>query len=249
MKKLILFILFIIGFSHIIKAQSDSFMDDEGQYAVIKDTDGYVNIRRSPSIDASLIGKINRYNIFRCETNNTNWWKILYIANDNDGSHALEGYIYKDRVSLLTNWKTIKRHSTNSNISAFKTDSLIITIKKADFDPKKHKLFYSKSNPKENIGKYLQKIDGKSFWGADGDLPKKLISYLKVIKNGFEISIPKNCFSDLYEPNFQTLSIFKGPENILYIKMDNSDGAGAYTIIWIFKDNKYYGRSIDTAFA
>ena len=61
------------------------------------------------------------------------------------------------------------------------------------------------------------------------------------------IDIPKDAYKDLYEPSLRTLSIFSGADSTFYVRMDNSDGAGAYTIIWVIKDNKYLGRYIDTS--
>lgn len=91
----------------------------------------------------------------------------------------------------------------------------------------------------------LTKIDGKFFWGTDGEIPTIATASVKVFLNGASISIPENAYDDLYEPRTDTISLVKLPDGVVYIKMFNSDGAGAYAVIWIFKDGKYYGRYID----
>ena len=242
MKPILIISFLLLCFNYRVIAQQQFTINDEGYYAIIKDTDEYVNIRSKPNNKGSIIGKIYYYSVFNCEPNYSNWWKILQ-SYENDQSYWLEGYVNKSRVELLTKWQKIGSKNIYYDSCRYKTNSLTITIKRATFKPKKHKLLYDCTQP------YLSKIDGKHFWGADGDLPKKLISSIKVTKNGIDIMIPKDAFSDLYEPNFQTLSICKGSENTFYIKMDNSDGAGGYTIIWIISDGKYYGRYIDTSFA
>jgi len=73
---------------------------------------------------------------------------------------------------------------------------------------------------------------------------EKSISSLTLTQNNIKVIIPKSAFDDLYEPDFSSVKVYSDT-NHFYIFMDNSDGAGAYTIIWIFKDNKYYGRYID----
>lgn len=245
MKRLaLLSLLFVTGITAL--AQSQFTIGDNLTYAVIKDPDGFVNIHKTPSTQSKVIGKIYDNSVFSCEPNGTNWWKVLKI-NENDRSDWLEGYIYKDRISLLPDhWYSINKKHIHVDSCVLKTDSTIIAIKRGTFNPQKHKLLYSNRG---GGGDYLEKIDGRHVWGTDGDLPRKSITSIKVTKNGIDIIIPRNEFSDLYEPNFETLSICKGPGNTFYIKMDNSDGAGGYTIIWVFKDNKYYGRYIDNSLA
>jgi hypothetical protein len=226
-------------------AQSKFTISDNLYYAVIKDTDGYVNIRKDASINAPIAGKINNYSVFSCEPNDkSNWWKVLQVY-ENDESW-LVGYIYKDKVSLLPeNWKLINEKNIHLDSCILKTDSVIIAVKRGPFNAQKHKLLYSKRGETEKGHSHLEKIDERLIWGTDGGLPKKSIKSIKITKSGIDVVIPKNAFSDLYEPNLKTLSICYGPENIFYIKMDNSDGAGAYTVIWAIKDNKYMNRYID----
>ena len=106
-------------------------------------------------------------------------------------------------------------------------------------------MFYHKANPNQNTASYLEKIDGKRFWGTDGEIPRTIISSVKLLNKGLPIDIPKNAFQDLYEPSLRTLSICFDGINTFYVRMDNSDGAGAYTVIWVFKNGKYIGRYID----
>lgn len=237
MKTIIAFI-FLLSLRFSAYAQTEFILSDDLTYAVIKDSDGFVNIRKAPNTSSPIVGKIYKYNIFGCETNKTNWWKVLQVQNDNHHkSNWLEGYIHKSRVSLLSGWKKINKKNVHKDSCVFKNDSLKVAVKKATFNSRKHKLSYNKTE--------LSLIDGKVFWGTDGEVPKEVITSLKIIKNGQLIFIPTNAFNDLYEPRLETLSICHGPKNTTYISMSDSDGAGAYTIIWIFKDDKYYTRYID----
>ena len=244
--KPILIILFLLFLSCVVRAQDLQFSDDDLVYAVIKDTDGYVNIRKMPSANAPIVGKIYNYSVFNCQPNGTNWWKVLQVKGG-EGSNWLEGYIYKSKVSLIKNWKTVSYKKVTTDSAVFKNDSLIIVVKKRVFHAKQHKLFYHKADPNQNTTSYLEKIDGKRFWGTDGGTPRSIISSIKIINQSLPIYIPKDAFHDLYEPNLKTLSFCSDRANTFYVRMDNSDGAGAYTIIWVIKDNKYLSRYIDTS--
>jgi hypothetical protein len=81
--KPILIILSMLLLSCAAHAQQLQFDDDNLVYAVIKDTDGYVNIRQAPSVNAPTVGKIYNNGLFSCEPNKTNWWKVLQVDNNN----------------------------------------------------------------------------------------------------------------------------------------------------------------------
>jgi|ERR1700744_3616797 len=233
--KPILIFLSLLSLNCAVHAQQQFNFDDDLVYAIIKDPEGYANLRQAPSVNAPIITKVYNYSVFSCESNKTNWWKVLSIQTDGrNKSYWIEGYVHKSRVLILSKWKapSIK-------------DGFKIIIKQALFESKKHQLFYSQENPKENIKRELIKIDDKFFWGTDGEIPKEVISNVEVTTNDNNINIPKNAFDDLYEPNLKNINVCRGPDNTIYIRMDNSDGAGAYSVIWIIKDNKYYGRYVD----
>ena len=102
-------IVFVLILKSAANAQSDFQFNDDLKYAVIKDADGFVNVRKSPGNQSPIIGKIVKYSVFGCETSKSDWWKILYIKyDDNHKSSWLEGYVYKNRVLLLTKWIRIK---------------------------------------------------------------------------------------------------------------------------------------------
>ncbi len=227
MKPILLFIL-LFGFKQFGFAQKEFSMDDDGVYAVINDKDGFTNVHSYPNVNSPITGKIDSYHVFTCEVNKTNWWKVLYIARDNSGkSNWIEGYIYKTKVSLLPDWKTING----------KTGKIKVRVNTSSYLSKKHKFL------KIDNDTYL--IDRKRFWGTDGENPKIAISSIQISLDNTPIVLSANAYNDLFEPRLKTLSYTYGPGNTIYIRMDNSDGAGAYTIIWIIKDNKYYGRYID----
>jgi len=226
--KPILLLILLFGFKEISLAQEEFSMCDDIAYAVINDVDGYTNVRKSPDVKAPIVGKIYRYHLFKCEANKTNWWKALYIDRDNSGkANWIEGYVYKNKVTIFPDWKAID----------LKSGKIKVRVNTALYISRKHKF--------QKIDEDTYLIDGKRFWGTDGEIPKTAIGSIQISSNNIPITLPVNAYNDLYEPSLRTLRFTAGPGNTIYIKMDNSDGAGAYTIIWIIRDNKYYGRYID----
>jgi len=247
-KTFLIFFIFLLG--HVANAQENFSIDQEkSSYAIIKDTDGYVNVRATPNINSAIVGRISKYQIFLCEPNSTNWWKVEQIKYNRKTEYFLDGYLYKNRISLITDFESVKEESTLGNSYELRTSAFLIRLSKKKFNPKEHKLTYSKADPSQNTASGLIKIDGKRFWGEDETIPKESISNLKIIHNNTSILVPDSAFKDLYEPRLNTISISAGPDNTFYLLMTNSDGAGGYTVIWIFKDDRYYGRYIDDSLA
>src|ERR1700754_565052 len=129
MKPILLFI-FLFCFKQFSFSQQNLSMDDDGVYAAINDKDGFTNVHASPNVNSPITGKIYGYNVFTCEVNKTNWWKVLYIARDYSGkSNWIEGYIYKTKVSILPDWQSINK----------KSGKIEVRVNTSPYISKKHK--------------------------------------------------------------------------------------------------------------
>ncbi|MFD0749616.1 hypothetical protein ACFQZS_05640 [Mucilaginibacter calamicampi] len=215
-------------------------------YAIIKDGDGYTNVRKGGNTKSDIIGKISNDAIFSFDYEQLAGakkpeWVEIYQMSEKGGS--INGYIHKNRILPLSSLKHIAAKIQGNNSAVIQNDSITIKVTSAGFIAKNHKLTLYHKSP------YYEKIDGKKIWGVDGGLPKKTISVLSVIINGSSLYIPKAALSNLFEPNFNTLTVYFGIDNKLYIQMNNSDGAGGYTVIWVIKDGKYQRRYVDNSFA
>ncbi len=233
MKKVILFIFFII-LHFIIKAQT---------YAIINDKDGFVNVRKDRSIKSPIIDKIYANSVFFYDEEDKSEWVGVFNYKANSGT----GYIHKSKILPLSKLKSIKKIKLYKDSCITYNDSISIVIKSSLFNSKRHTLSYEKMGSGKDMFKVLAKIDDKHIWGTDGDLPKECISYIRVIKNKKNILIPKNAFDDLYQPALETLKVYFAEHDTVYIEMDNSDGAGYYSVIWIIKNNQYLTRYIDNS--
>ncbi|MFI5158056.1 MAG: SH3 domain-containing protein [Sphingobacteriales bacterium] len=223
------------------------FLVNAQSFAIINDKDGFVNVRKEKSAKSPIVGTINNDAVFSFDDEDakgSQWIKVFkQDPQDKDGG-GIEGYIYKNRLTPLSKFKSINKVKLFKDSCVAINDSVTVVVKSNLFNPLKHKLIYSSVPGEQRV---LIKIAGRHFWGTDGEMPKKVISLVKVVKNNVLIILPKNTFDDLYEPSFRTLKVYFGKNNVMYIEMDNSDGAGAYTIIWIIKDGKYFSRYIDNS--
>ncbi|MDP9077535.1 MAG: SH3 domain-containing protein [Bacteroidota bacterium] len=224
MKKIALVLSFLL-FACSAYSQETFQMSDQTIYATIKDKDGFVNVRKSANKNAEIVGTIKNYLVFTCDPGKTDWWKVLFIQRDKlQNPNWIEGYVHKSRISPLLNWTS-------------KSNDIKVIVEKSPYNSKKHKF----SNKNQDIFY----IDGKRFWGTDGELPKEVIFAVKISYKKTQIPVPDEAFNDLFQPSLKSTTLSIGPDNTFYVRMDNSDGAGGYSIIWIFKDDKYIGRYID----
>jgi len=237
MKKFALVILFV-SFYCVTYAQT---------YAVINDKDGFVNVRKDKTASSLIVGKIYDDSIFSYDDEDLDKSGWVKIHKQDFNKEGVEGYITKSRIFNLSKFKSIKSIRSSKDSCVTINDSLKIIVKSRLFNPKNHSLSYRKPGKYVGDRKELTKIDGKHIWGVDGNLPRKAISAVRILKQGISITIPKEAFDDLYEPSFKTLHVYFGKNDIIYIEMDNSDGAGAYSIFWIIKNGQYIRRYIDNS--
>jgi len=204
-------------------------------FAVINDKDGYVNVRKNKDKNAPVLGRLTATSIFTLSEDATlkSEWVKIYLQKDR--SSDLSGYIYHDRFKFLSSFGRLQIMKQDSKGCLAKNDTMSVRLNKCPFIPKQHKLVYDGNQE-------IAKIDGKDFWGTDGEIPKYVINELRVTIKNQPVVIPISAYNDLYEPRFSSLRVFLAPDKTIYIELDNSDGAGAYAVIWVIKDGVYRYR-------
>ena len=158
-----------------------------GDYAVVKDKDGYVNIRAKESVKSKIVGTLPNntlvYGFFDKEFNPTNWIEVD------------KGYVHQSRLKKIFDFRAIEG-KVQGNSVVYDDKDVKVTITKQKFDKTKHKI--TKKKHKE-YSEYI--IDGKSAQGLDGDLflPEDHYKSITVTINGKNVSIPKSAYDDLYQ--------------------------------------------------
>ena len=232
MKHLIL-LFFLI--SNVVFAQ----VIEGGAFAVINDKDGYVNVRKEKSVHSKVLKKLD---------NNTLIFVFEYDkAQDGNWIYAdYEGYIYNDRVKWIHKFPQIAKGIAKGNTIVFNRKEIQVVLSTEKFDKSKHSFKYHKE-----YRDVIEKIDGKLFWGTDGNMPKREYKSIEVKIRGKQVSIPQSAYNDLYESYLYTEfnSVHYDKDNdILYIVALNGDGAGAYMVCWQIEKGFYKGRKVGIPF-
>jgi hypothetical protein len=210
-----------------------------GAFAVINDKDGYVNVRKEKSVHSKVLKKLdNNTLIFVLEYDKAYYGNWIYADN--------EGYIYNDRVKWIHNFPQIAKGIAKGNTIVFEGKEIQVVLSTEKFDKDKHSFKYHKE-----YRDVIEKIDGKPFWGTDGNMPKREYKSIEVKIRGKQVSIPQSAYNDLYESYLYTEfnSVHYDKDNdILYIVANNGDGAGAYMVCWQIEKGVYKGRKVGIPF-
>ena len=203
-----------------------------GDYAVVKDKDGYVNIRAKESVKSKIVGTLPNntlvYGFFDKEYNPTNWIEVD------------KGYVHQSRLKKISDFRAIEVKVQGNSI-IFDDKDVKVTITKQKFDKTKHKI------TKKDQGGYDQLIiDGKEIiYGWDGSLAQDHYKSITVTMKGKNVPIPKSAYDDLYQIFYFSSSVYYDKEaEALYILAHNSENASAYEVCWQIVKGEYKGRVI-----
>ena len=217
-----------------------------GDYAVVKDKDGYVNIRAKESVKSKIVGTL---------PNNTLVYGLFDTTQDETGEEIFfnwiavdKGYVHKSRLKMIGEFPSIGKGKEQGNSITIAGKGISVTLTKQPFDKTKHKI--TKKKHKE-YSEYI--IDGKSAQGLDGDLflPEDHYKSIIVTINGKNVSIPKSAYDDLYEVAMYTDNnavYYDKEEDTIYIIAHNGSGANAYEVCWQIVKGEYKTRIIGEPF-
>ena len=211
-----------------------------GDYAVVKDKDGYVNIRAKESVKSKIVGTLPNntliYTFFGDdEPNPSNW---VYEKN---------GYIHKSRLKKINEFPSIGKEKETEDSITITDKDISVTLTQQKFDKTKHKITKKKHKYYEELI-----IDGKSAQGTDTSfIPEDHYKSIIVTINGKNVSIPKSAYDDLYEVAMYTDNnavYYDKEEDTIYIIAHNGSGANAYEVCWQIVKGEYKTRIIGEPF-
>lgn len=199
-----------------------------GQIAVIKDVDGFTNVRKLPKIDSEVIYKLKDSEVFSYQENETESdWITVYISKNKYQLECGEddtfmGYIHKSRLCQI---EDLTKYTGTEFSFEYKLKKFSLENKISDFD-----------------GKWLTKINGRRIYGTDGNIPKTEVVGIETSINGKSIEIPNIFYEDIFECNNE-FEINKNKDDYI-VHQWNSDGAGGYLIVWVLGNDKLKQRLI-----
>ena len=217
-----------------------------GDYAVVKDKDGYVNIRAKESVKSKIVGTL---------PNNTLVYGLFDTTQDETGEEIFfnwiavdKGYVHKSRLKMIGEFPSIGKGKEQGNSITIAGKGISVTITTQKFDKTKHKI--TKKKHKE-YSEYI--IDGKSAQGLDGGLflPENHYKSITVTINGKNVPIPKSAYDDLYEVwvhPYNNMVYYDKEDDVLYIFVRCGDGAFSYEVCWQIVKGEYKTRIIGQPF-
>ena len=218
-----------------------------GDYAVVKDKDGYVNIRSKESVKSKIVGTL---------PNNTLVYTLFDTTEDETGEEIFfnwiavdKGYVHQSRLKKISDFRAIEVKVQGNSI-IFDDKDVKVTITKQKFDKTKHKI-----TKKEHDGWTELIIDGKAIYGIDiyggndDSLPEDHYKSITVTMKGKNVPIPKSAYDDLYQIFYFSSSVYYDKEaEALYILAHNSENASAYEVCWQIVKGEYITRIIGQPF-
>lgn len=217
-----------------------SYSYSNAQFAIVSDKDGSVNVRQDANAISKITSSLQNGHLIYCLEQKGNWTNIDYTSKGKE----LNGYVYKDRYQLIDHFPAIPVITKNKTSVILKNDSIEISISQSRFEKNKHHFTYNKNAPGQ-----IELIDNKKYWGTDGGMPSTQFEKIIISIGTKKITLPKQAFAGLYEPSIYSATAFYDQQtNILFISTMNSDGAGAYEVVWKIENGIYQDRLIAYGF-
>lgn len=226
------------SFSIVLALLITFVFDCQGQPAIIKDKDGYSNIREHASNKSTIIDTLHNDHLVYVFENEKidDWLDVDY--NINQKIHS--GFIHKSRIVFLRDLPQFETSNATDTTLTLSFKDYELTMVKTKFNNVGKNIQYSKFDGEEPS---VNTINGKGPWGTDGNIPREMYKAIH-LKSGNEIlDFPSESFSDLFEPNLDlTIACYDKDTGKIFIAAGNSDGAGAYMVVWTIYKMKVIGR-------
>lgn len=209
--------------------------DDEfAAFALVQASDGYVNVREN----GKIIGQLDNGQmvfIFEPVMNKKGWCEIDTLTS------AVSGQVHESGLKLTESFTRVPEQKRGLDSVVFANEDVQVSLKAAPFDQKKHKVVMESEWQ-------LISIDGQTEWyGTDYTMPLSEYTSIEVKFPDETLVLPKQAYQNLFNPFLDTddatdlaTSVNYDKENdVLYIHMRNSDGAGGYFALLVIKNKRF----------
>ncbi len=201
------------------------------EFALVNDTEGYVNIRKSPKVSDNIIDSLkNDFPVF-ISHDDGNWYEVVYLKNNS----LQYGFIYKDKFKYISQYDKFKLKMFSDSKCVLTKDSLKFILTTEPFNTTSNKIVYSNEEGYERI----KTINGKRFWGTDYGMPSVQYGKIEFYINDLKIDFPKTEYDNYFQPNLEFTKAYYDAENKrIFLIISNGDGAGSYEVLWCFENGK-----------
>lgn len=186
------------------------FLNAFGQFAVVSDADGFLNVRADGQQNSKVIDKLENGHLIYCFEKKGNWTNIDYAK----AVEELNGYVYQDRYKLVADFLKVPLTKESENKVVLKKEDIEITISQCVFDKGKHKFTYIKDYPGQ-----IELIDNQKYWGTDGGMPTTQFEKIEIRTGQKTLVLPKSALDGLYEPGIYNAAVnYDKANDIFYNK-------------------------------
>lgn len=205
------------------------------QFALINDPDGWTNVRSAPNTYDKPLARLTNGTPVLVVDRQGNWYSVM--------ADSIDGFVYYNRLQYLSIFVPLPVAKKSTDHWAWGNDSILIEMKRGPFSAAGKTIGYQRGTH------FVEKINGKPFWGCDGHLPSMGYRSVEIHLKGETIALPPAAIEDLFQPCFScTAAYFDPATNTCYLCANNSDGAGGYYVLWIIGPDGYQSRSVEYGF-
>ena len=231
------------------------------QLAIIDDAGGFIHVREGIDAKSKVVDRIRDFEVFWIiadADSQSNWKDVAFYRTESqlpeDQLEAFRGKLFRNRlwmygfvqsgkVRMLETLPAVPMVEKSDSVAIFKNDSINISIHISSFDSSQHEVVFKRLP-------YELKIDGIVPFGVMGEIPTAKFSAISYSHDSIRLEFPGEELQDLYLPGkkFWEPAVYCGPRGEFYITSFNSDGAGAYDLVWVIKDGKILHRYVGTPY-
>lgn len=228
MKKSLAFLLLFYG------------LNSFAQFAIVRDRDGMLNVRANGRPNGKVLDQLPAGHLMYCFETKGNRTSIMYKKNGKERY----GYVYKDRYQIVSGFPKFTVSEKTATSVTLRHNGVLVSLTQSKFEKAKHRFTYVKDYPDQ-----IQRIDNQQYWGMDGGMPTTQFESI-VIKAGQKtITLPRYALQGLFQPNMYSAQVnYDKVNDTFYIQTMNSDGAGAYAVIWKVEKGVYKERLVAYGF-
>ncbi len=234
----------IIAFTSLFVAINFLPMVSKAQHITI-DKDGYTNIREEPNSKSKIVGKVLKNQIFYLiddtldglgenddiPKETADW---ILISTEWWNPNRYSGYIYKKYAYPLSDMTILKGDGFGKSIITCSNKDIKVTMITQPFVKGNHTISEEPFN-----------VDGRHPYGIDGLIQHlhREIKQIEVVFKGKQFILSKDKIANYYNPN--SMDVYIGPNEELYIRISGGDGAGGYSVYLSVVNGKIVSTSLN----
>lgn len=208
-----------------------SFCNGHGQSATIQDPDGWTNVRAEPDVNSRIIHRVYEGEFFfwdspDIEEEITGDWATVYIPKNRYSlgesmeSPTMRGYIHRSRILPV------------EEVPEYEGSDFYFEYQTAEFDTVGKTIEY--------LNGEVYRINGRQIHGNDLSTPGRQVNRILVEIAGEAIPIHPVFFECDNEFTVRKIG------ELFIVNQWNSDGAGAYELVWVLDKEGVRQRLVGT---